>query len=486
MVAMTPEDEALLAQIMFSGGLGQMQAPAPGAGALHPQPDLLPPGQMMPARMPMPEQGALYPPNMEGVTVKGGAPAMPYGGPDLPPLARGTPTPPTMPQSAPLDLGALAAAGAPQTAIATNDTPMAPSPMGGVSPAQPAGAGQALGGLFADKEEIMARIGDMMSGWAMGAGGTWQDSLAAGGKAVQIGKLTRKEKKELAASDNKTREWAISQGVDPSTADAYVQAGQGKALINLVEDYKKQAAEAAKPQYQEVAGRIVDMRDPTKVVADFRDGKGEVATNAAERAALAAQYGMSPDDPRFQSFILTGKFPREDAQPLTATDKKAILEADEMVSAAQGAIPLIDRAMELNSKAYAGPFAGTRGYLGSFVGAEGANETVELDNVITEQALSQMKAIFGGNPTEGERAILLEIAGASSMPPDVRQKVFERAKAAVERRLNLYSTRASELRGGDFYKAGGGAPGQPASAPQQQPSAQPQRRRYNPATGELE
>lgn len=244
---LTPEQEALLAQIMGSGGLGQLQAPVPSAAPLGPEPGLLPPGQMMPARMPMPETGGLYPPNMEGVNVKMTSPAAPYGGPELPPLARAQFG---APPSAPMDLGAVAAAGAPQTAIATNDAPMPPMPSG-ASPAQPAGAVPAMQGLFADKDELRARIEDMFMGWAAGAGGTWQDSIAAGGKAMAVGKLTRKEKKELAASDNKTREWAIANGVDPATADAYVTAGQGKALIGLVEDYKQQAAKAAAPQATE-------------------------------------------------------------------------------------------------------------------------------------------------------------------------------------------------------------------------------------------
>jgi hypothetical protein len=81
---------------------------------------------------------------------------------------------------------------------------------------------------------------------------------------------------------------------------------------------------------------------------------------------------------------------------------------------------------------------------------------MELDNVVTSQALSQLKAIFGAAPTEGERKILLDIQGSASQPADVRKAIFTRARAAAERRLGFYQQRSKELRGGEFYKPSGG------------------------------
>lgn len=182
-----------------------------------------------------------------------------------------------------------------------------------------------------------------------------------------------------------------------------------------------------------------------------------VTSDISVREQAAQRFGLTPDSPGYQSYVLTGKMPREDAQPLTATDKKAILEADEMVLATQGAIPLIDRALELNDNAYSGPTAGIRGMIAGNLGYEGGKDTMELDNVVTSQALGQLKAIFGAAPTEGERRILLDIQGSTSQPPEVRKAIFERARQAAQRRLDFYKQRSSELRGGEFYKPAGGA-----------------------------
>lgn len=173
-----------------------------------------------------------------------------------------------------------------------------------------------------------------------------------------------------------------------------------------------------------------------------------------QRETAAAKYGLTPDDPAYKSYMLSGKMPREDQAPLTATDKKAIFEADEMVQASQAAIPLLQKALELNDQAYSGFAAGTRGALTGAFGNESGQATQELDNVVTTQALGQMKAIFGGNPTEGERAILLDVAGSSNLPPEVRKGIYERAMQAVQRRLGFYQQRADEMRGGTYFKPG--------------------------------
>lgn len=176
-----------------------------------------------------------------------------------------------------------------------------------------------------------------------------------------------------------------------------------------------------------------------------------------QRKAAAISNGLDPSSPGFQSFVLTGKMPREDAQPLTATDKKAILEADEMVLTNQSAIDSLRKAKDLSPKAYAGPYADKRGYVTSFLGessdlGKAGIATTDLNNLVTSNALGQLKAIFGGAPTEGERKILLDIQGSASLPDQVRQKIYDRAIELANKRLEFNRRRAEELRGNQYYK----------------------------------
>lgn len=209
--------------------------------------------------------------------------------------------------------------------------------------------------------------------------------------------------------------------------------------------------------------------------------KEKTKTSPAEetdgRKAAAAAAGLKPGDAGYQGFILTGKMPREDAGPLSATDKKAILEADEGILAAETAIRALTDAKALSPRANSGLFAGARAAAGNILpdwavhdsvsSPESSQATAELENVVTSQALAQLKSIFGAAPTEGERKILMEIQGSIGQPDNVRQKIYDRGIAMAEKRLGFNRQRAQELRGGSYYRNPGQAPeGAPQSGPQ--------------------
>lgn len=190
----------------------------------------------------------------------------------------------------------------------------------------------------------------------------------------------------------------------------------------------------------------------------------------AERRAAAEANGLTPDHPAYQSYVLTGKMPREDQAPLTATDKKAILEADEMVQSNKTAINSLRSVLDdsngtsLNDRAGSGSGAGWQAWAarndptGWFDDNKG-EATTELNTVITGNTLGQLKAIFGGNPTEGERAVMRELEASMEKTPQERKLILNRAIELANARLEFNQQRADELRGGTFYKPGGGASG---------------------------
>jgi hypothetical protein len=202
-------------------------------------------------------------------------------------------------------------------------------------------------------------------------------------------------------------------------------------------------------------------------------GKGADTPDA--RAAHAQRFGMSPTDPGYKSYVLTGKMPREDQSPLTATDKKAILEADEAVRDNTSVIKSLENASKISPNAYDGASAGVRSWLGNnlpdalvpdFIASKAQSEaTTNLDNILTQNALTQLKSVFGGNPSNAEREILLAIQGASSKPEKVRQDIYNRAREMAAARLEFNKQRANDLRGGEYYKQA------PRTMPEQQPVA---------------
>lgn len=235
---------------------------------------------------------------------------------------------------------------------------------------------------------------------------------------------------------------------------AYLKIAQANAA-RAAEGPEETAAQRAK------AARAYGI-DPTTpegrayvLTGKLPENNTTVQSQIEQRKAAATNLGLTPEHPAYNSYVLTGKMPREDQAPLTATDKKAILEADEGVMTAKSAIDALSKAKELSPKALGFTGAGNVAALGALFGHQASIDTAELDNTITSNALTQLKSIFGGNPTEGERKIMLDIQGSSSLPDAVRQKIYDRAIGLAQNRLKFNEQRAAEMRGGQFYKPQG-------------------------------
>jgi hypothetical protein len=321
-----------------------------------------------------------------------------------------------------------------------------------------------IGGGIADNA-------DSLIGGGMGLlGGSWQNAQEGFNSGArtdahrrQVAMAQAQEEQERVALMNLGQKW----GAPPEIA------GNPTALKMWVAKRQHDEASARANRVQEPefirtlrAAGITDPAEMQKIVREkFLGGGNDIQQGIQTREVEARRLGLTPDHPAYQSFVLTGKMPREDAQPLTATDKKAILEADDQVEAAKNSIANLDEALRLSPKAYDGKTASFRGGITSSFGSEAGEATESLNNVVTTNALNSMKAVFGSNPTEGERQILLEVQGSADKPQKVREDIYARAKVFMANRLKFNQQRADSLRGGSFYKPpGNGQTGGAANA----------------------
>jgi len=148
--------------------------------------------------------------------------------------------------------------------------------------------------------------------------------------------------------------------------------------------------------------------------------------------------------------------PKKGAAGLSATAQKELFEADDAVQNGMGAISSLQKALELNKDAYSGVGAATRATIVSNLPGQskGADATIAMENIIKDQALTSMKSIFGGNPTEGERAILLDLQASASKTPKQREEILGRAMQAAQRRLSFNQQKADALRSGTYMSDG--------------------------------
>lgn len=162
-------------------------------------------------------------------------------------------------------------------------------------------------------------------------------------------------------------------------------------------------------------------------------------------------------------------------RPMSSTAQKELIQTEEELQGSHQAIQNLQSALKINNDAMgftgAGAVASAGSLLPEALRPKAVDATVDLDNLITGSALPQLKAIFGGMPTEGERKVLLELQGSSSKTPAQRQAIFERAIQAANNRIKFNTQKAQQLRSGQYFAGDGGLdttvepnPGMPGAA----------------------
>lgn len=196
----------------------------------------------------------------------------------------------------------------------------------------------------------------------------------------------------------------------------------------------------------------------------------------AVKAAEAA--GLRPGTPEFTRAVV----PKSAETPISATDKRAIFEAEDAMPALKGTIDTLARAKELNNKTFSGAGASYRAWAGSklpdfmvpdFVADKtGADATTEWQNIMSAEAIKNMAETLKGATTNFELQEFQRRLADPSTPPEIRGRIIDRMMMLAERQRQISEARMKDLRGGTYFK--------PEGAPQTTPAA-PQM----PKVGEL-
>lgn len=194
----------------------------------------------------------------------------------------------------------------------------------------------------------------------------------------------------------------------------------------------------------------------------YKEGMLKVAQQNAARQDTPQQLqvlraaGIDPASAEGRKAL----FPRTDT-PISATDKKAIFEAEDAVPQLKGTIEALDRAAALNDKTFTGFGAeffgklgtGAAGALGQpSLASEQARATTEWSKIMGPEALQAMAGTLKGATTDFELRKFTEMLADPSTPADIRKGIIQRMKTLAERKLSLNEARIKDLRGGDYFK----------------------------------
>jgi hypothetical protein len=170
-------------------------------------------------------------------------------------------------------------------------------------------------------------------------------------------------------------------------------------------------------------------------------------------------------------------FPRTDT-PISATDKKAIFEAEDAQPQLTGTIEALKRAKEINSQTFQGAGASARAWAGTklpdwmvpdFVAdPKTAKITEEWQKTMGPEALQSMANTLKGATTDFELKKFIDMLADPSTTAETRGKVIDRMIALSERKQKINDARIQDLRGGTYFKPPGQqGPASPQAAPQQ-------------------
>jgi hypothetical protein len=191
-------------------------------------------------------------------------------------------------------------------------------------------------------------------------------------------------------------------------------------------------------------------------------GSAQQYITGAAPAAPAPAAAAPPEQPQVElrqpppgmTYNQKKIFREEQSKNLAKFNQEEVKKADDAVEAGRNALRSIGEMSELSKQSYGGFGASGRAAVASQFGNQAAINTQLLEQKITTTALEQLKATFGGNPTEGERKILLDVQGSVGKVAAVREQIFKDAAEAARRRVKYNQKYANAMRTGTYMNYG--------------------------------
>jgi len=152
---------------------------------------------------------------------------------------------------------------------------------------------------------------------------------------------------------------------------------------------------------------------------------------------------------------------KSESAKLTPAEVQLKTETENALSSLDSALQDLNRAYQLNPNTFGNTAierAQRKLLQETGVKDPKLSNTSEVENLLGSQVMSKLKTTFGGAPTEGERAILMELEGAGSKTPEDRAKIIQRAYKAAKERRAREEKRLNEIKSG-LYRSTDSTPG---------------------------
>ena len=143
----------------------------------------------------------------------------------------------------------------------------------------------------------------------------------------------------------------------------------------------------------------------------------------------------------------------QQANLLNPKELDLLIETEDTLNAAKSAEGALQEALRLNPNTFSTSLTdmAQRKALEA-VGSKDRKllNTRDQENLLASQALTQLKSLVGGNPTEGERQIILDLQGVGAKSVKERELIIKRALETVRSRQTRAQKRLKQIKSGQL------------------------------------
>lgn len=288
-----------------------------------------------------------------------------------------------------------------------------------------------------------------------------------GGQGLLGGLGAYGEQREEKRKKAKEEEQAAIQRQLQVAIGSQLGEGQGMSqnLMNILSTPEGAAAVEANPMLkkaiedrlgrQVVGGSIYD-RGTGQFIKPPEEEKPRVPVREIDLGNVVEVYYSDGTVQTKRKGLAPGAAGKGGMPDLSKDERDRIYKARDTISSSIETISGLQAARKLSDVAFEGPLANARATaiaaLPDRFESAGAKETLEFDMVLQSQILPQLKTIFGGNPTEGERKILLDLQGSSKLPRSVRNRLIDDAIEKAQKRIQYNQEEVEGILGGTYFK----------------------------------
>ena len=212
----------------------------------------------------------------------------------------------------------------------------------------------------------------------------------------------------------------------------YIKSGQPQSTAG--KQAQDEGLKPGTPEFQKRVAQISDMN----VEKQMATINATLANMSNQQANLLLQQQKFDEQKR-------------QASKLTPTEVKLKTETEDLLAASDAGMKALSQAYKLNPNTFDNslPDLAQRKLLEASGRKDTKLENTRImENLLAEKALSGLKAAFGGNPTEGERKIMLDVQGIGAKSVEERGKIMKSAYAAMKVARERQNKRLNEINQG--------------------------------------